>query len=731
MTKLVIAEKPMLARDIARAMCGVPVPENARLPIRGGGYVVAACAGHLLELVEPAEIDAKWGAPWSIEALPVVVPDWPKRPAPGKEGLLDELSGLLAEADCVIHAGDPDDEGQLIVDEVLDHLGYGGPVERVYVNDNIAENIRKAFGRLVPNERCRAAGKAAYARQMGDMCLGVSESRLATLRLHRKLNIGRVQTPTLGLVVARDEAIEGHVKRRYYELTALLDAGCREAAFKFKPGEAMLGGERHVFDRDALAAQKAFIEGIGERGGIAFEVAVSEKPEHPPLPYNLTALQADMSRRYGMSAARTQEVTQQLRDEYKAITYNRSDCQYLKEEHFEEAPRVMARAMRNVGANWPLDYSIKSKAFNDSNVSAHHGIIPQDIEVPAAKLTGDQRKVYEAVVERYAMQFAPPAVYAVSSASFPGAGGEGAFEYMCKRPVSPGWKGVFGGVDAPGEGDCQAAPAWLGAGRYEAHSARWQEAEKETAPPKPYTEGSLISDMASIAKYVSDPEVKAILKKKDEGKKGEHGGIGTVATRASIIEGLKANGYIGESKGKLRSTEMGRAFYRMLPPDLGSADTTARWWLIQQEIAEGKAGVNAIQHSVAEVFRAHLDSAYQGAGLGGGHAAVGKCPLCGQDVVQAGKVYTCASNRSEKQADGTWAQVVGCGFKLFPFCGKAFTPKQAEALLAGRKVALKGCTSKSGRKFDCKVGMDGGGKLAPSFDGGAAKAPSRKAPRRK
>ena len=213
MSKLVIAEKPMLARDIARAITGKEVSESARLPISGNGYTVCACAGHLLELVKPDAIDPKWGIPWSLDVLPIEVHDWPKEPAvdkktgESKKPLIDQIAGLLKTCDSVIAAGDPDDEGQLIVDELLDYLGYAGKVERVYVNDNIEKNIVRAFDKLVPNDSCRGAGNAAYARQMADMCFGVNETRLATKRLDGLFTVGRVQTPTLGLVVKRDEAI--------------------------------------------------------------------------------------------------------------------------------------------------------------------------------------------------------------------------------------------------------------------------------------------------------------------------------------------------------------------------------------------------------------------------------------------------------------------------------------------------------------------------------------------
>lgn len=718
--KLVIAEKPMLARDIARAICGKQVSETARLPISGNGYTVIACAGHLLELVEPDAVNPAWGKPWSLDVLPIQIDDWAKEPTEDKKDLVERIDSLLPEAECVINAGDPDDEGQLIVDEVLDYLGYEGEVLRVFVNDNIEKNIVKAFERLVPNEQCRPAGDAAYARQMADKCFGVNETRLATKRLGGLFSVGRVQTPTLGLVVNRDEAIENHVTRKYYELTAT--GGCADASgapvFKFKPDKDMLAGEKHIFDRDALDGNKARLDGSDR----AFSTAISKKVENPPLPYNLTVLLSDMSRRYGFSASKTQQITQDLRDKYKAITYNRSDSQYLKEEHFAQAPVVLAQAMENVGATWPLDYSIHSKAFNEKNVTAHHGIIPQEIEAPVSDMTEDEAKVYTAIVERYAAQFLSPAIYDVSTSSFDVE--SGTFQAVSTHLREAGFKSVFPHMSKSGkaDGDGSKTP-WLPEGTHHLTAIACEITEGETTPPVPYTEGTLIADMASIAKYVTDPEVVEILKRKDDGKKGEHGGIGTTATRASIIEKLKERGYLEEvEKDKtvqLRSTDKAKAFYRLLPPEIRGADVTARWWLIQQDIAEGKADVNALQQSVIDVFKAHQDTAYVGASI----APVGKCPICGADVVQkkgkeSGKpFYTCSTNKSEQQEDGTYRKLAGCGFMLTVWCGKRFTAKQASALLEGKIIELKGCKSKTtGKTFDCKAKLKKDGTIEPIFD---------------
>lgn len=719
MSKLVIAEKPMLARDIARAITGKNVSETAHLPITGNGYTVCACAGHLLELVEPDSIDPKWGKPWSLDVLPVEVHNWPKEPTEDKKSLVEEIAGLLETCDSVIAAGDPDDEGQLIVDELLDYLGYTGKVERVYVNDNIEKNIVRAFDNLVPNDSCRGAGNAAYARQMADMCFGVNETRLATKRLGGLFTVGRVQTPTLGLVVMRDNAIEHHVTRKFYELSARGTSDAGALTFKFKPGKELLAGEKHLFDTDALEALKDKLDGRD----LPFETTVSKKQENPPLPYNLTVLLSDMSRRFGFTAAKTQQITQDLRDKYKAITYNRSDSQYLKEEHREQAPAVLSQAMENLGVSWPLDYSLHSKAFNDGNVTAHHGIIPQEAKAPVSKMTTDEAKVYTAICERYAMQFLPPAVYDVSESTADVDGGS--LVLTAKRLVDAGFKAVFGNVSDESDGaDSDSENPLVPEGSHTLDGISCAIDEKETTPPKPYTEGTLIADMASIAKYVKDPEIREILKRKDDGKKGEHGGIGTTATRSSIIEGLKTRGYLEERKGKVRATDKAKAFYALLPPEIRGADVTARWWLIQQDIADGKADVNALQDSVIEVFNHHRETAYVGASIAGaGKTVVGKCPRCGKDVVKTGSIYACSSIKNEKQEDGTWKEVAGCGFKLFGFCTKKFTEKQAASLLDGKAVSLRGCKSKAGKTFDCKVVLQKDGSVEPIF---APRKPTKK-----
>ncbi len=721
--KLVIAEKPMLGRDIARAICGREVPEKARLPISGNGYVVCALAGHVLELVEPGDIDPRWR--WDGEfdetRLPIVVDDWPKRPIEGKEGIIEQVSGLLGECESVIHAGDPDDEGQLLVDELLDYLGYAGPVERVLVNDNIEANIRAAFGRLEDNTRYRPLSAAAYARQMADMAFGVSESRLAGMRLKAKVSVGRVQTPTLGLVVARDRAIEGHEQRAFYTLVVhvAVDGG-ETAAFKLRPSDDLLAGDKHIWSPDPLEAAAAALQGRD----LAFETTARGGQKLPPLPYDLTTLQADLSKRHGMTAKQTLEATQRLRDEHHAITYNRSDCRYLPEEYHAQAPATLSAAFANIGRSWAVDPSIRGRAFDDSKVGAHGAIIPQETSFDAKRLRDHDRWAYEAIVERYAMQFSHPLAYEECSSSIPCEAG--ALEHKARRVTDAGFTAVFGEPEEePGEDEL--SPGWISPGRHEGAVASCEVGEGKTSPPKPYTEGTLVTDMASAAKYVADPALKAALKAKDEGKAGEHGGIGTTATRADVLERLKARGFIEDANGKIRSTEKGRAFYDLVPADIRGADLTARWWLIQQEVAAGRADVNAVQRAVAEAFEAHREEAYAGKSLASPGKPVGTCPRCGARVLSRGKVFSCESNKSIRRDDGSWEQESGCGFKVFAVvAGKRLTDVQASALLAGKSPLVKGLTSKAGKKFEARLKLGEDGSVEFVFDG--AKRPKKRRP---
>lgn len=699
--KLVIAEKAELARNIAHAVAGAP--EGCRLPYRGGGYTVCALAGHVLEMDELGDIDPeRWADRYDLSVLPILPRPWPMHVKKGKERALGNVAEALKECDEVIAAGDPDDEGQLLVDEVLEHLGCDKPVMRVFINDNLDANIRKAFGKLQPNERFTRDGDAARARAIADFAFGVNESRLIAARAGSgAISVGRVQTPTLGLVVRRDAEIAGHVKRPYYTGSTPVEVDGERYAFELKLDRELLDDEgKRCTSKETVWA--ALTKARGMAGTV--ETTVKRESYQAPLPYNLTDLTADMSRRYKMSANDVMEATQALREEKRAITYNRSDCNYLPEEAHAEAPSTMASAMANVGADWKLDFSIKGRAFNDKNITAHTGIIPQDTRFDVSKLPRKQKLVYEAIVERYAMQFMPAATADVSTTAIPVEGGD--LVHKAKRAIDAGWKAVRGAGDAD---DKEMQEGFIEAGSHAYKVLEGEVKEAFTKPRPPYTEGTLIKDMASIAKYVQDPEMREVLKKKDEGKKGEHGGIGTTATRAGVLEALKNKGYIEERSGKLISTPLGRDVYNACPEEIRGADMTARWWLMCEEVREGSADVYSVAESVVDTFNSHKETAYAGIKVQrAGVTEVATCPLCGAAVVDKGskaKRVQCSSNRWEKDEQGAYKLVGGCGFGLWKtVAGKKLTNAQLKALIEkGRTGTVKGFKSKAGKSFDAAL----------------------------
>lgn len=689
--ELVIAEKPELARDIACAVAGAP--ENARLPYSLGRWTVCSCAGHLLRLKEPADVDGKWAAPWRLEALPVLIPSWPLEPEPGKEALLARIGRLLKRADRVWHAGDPDDEGQLIVDEVLEWFGWEGPTLRVHVNDSVPENILAAFRAARPNAAFAGESRGARARAVADKCFGVNESRLASIRAGRLVPVGRVQTPALAMVVERDRAVESHEARPVYhvEALALVDGGGPHP-FRLRPRAAGGDGKGRFARREA--AEAALAEALGHRGRARTEARRRTSP--PPLPYNLTALVSEMSRRHGMTAERTAAAAQALRLERRAITYSRTDCRHLKPEHLEQAPGVLRCARESLGAAWDLDLGRPSGAFDASRVSAHHAIIPQRRRVDPSSLPEDQRLVYEAVCERYAMQFMGPCEREVSTtaAELPC----GTLEAVYARVVEGGWRAQLGGTCPPDPLDSRAG-GWIEPGDHAIEVVSARLAEGETSPPRRFTDGSLVSAMASAASRVADPALRAALLSKDEGKDGERGGIGTPATRDEAIARLVSRGLLERrASGALVSTALGRELVDAAPDEAKSVETTARWWLAQREAAEGRASADDLQRMVAAAFESHAERGYEGLSRAGGRARppVGRCPACGAEARLDGRRAECSRE--------------GCGFWLWTrVAGKDLTEAQVRDLLSkGRTRRLKGFRRRDGSAIEapCRVVLD-------------------------
>ncbi|MGL4568797.1 MAG: DNA topoisomerase, partial [Fusobacteriaceae bacterium] len=355
----------------------------------------------------------------------------------------------------------------------------------------------------------------------------------------------------------------------------------------------------------------------------------------PPLPFNLIELQQYCNKKWGYESDRVMRITQDLRDKYKAITYNRSDCRYLSLEHFKEAPEVMERVFKNLDIRVQnMDYTKVSKCFNDDLVTAHHGIIPTNTGVDLKKLTKEERDVYEIICKYYIVQFLGAMIMektlgevrVVDSLILKG---------TSSKTVDYGYREFLDDRDSEDEKDESSSLSSLKSGEYECKIIDGKVLEKETAPKKQYTEASLLKDMTSISKYVKDIRLKEALKDKDRDKKGENGGIGTPATRSTVIKDLFRDKYV-ELKGKeIHPTELGLKVYEYIADEVKTANVTAEWWLIQREIEEG-ASVSKLVRKVENDFLDIMEKSYEK--LGHGERAkerLGRCPKCQGDVTES------------------------------------------------------------------------------------------------
>lgn len=579
---LYIAEKPSLGRAIAAVL---PKPhKNEDGCIRASdGSVVSWCIGHLLEQAEPDAYDERYKS-WQLAHLPIVPDTWKLEAKPKTRKQLAVLRKLVKEADQLVHAGDPDREGQLLVDEVIDHLGVKGArregVKRCLISDLNPAAVRKALQQLRDNREFLPLSVSALARSRADWLYGINMTRAYTIQgrqvgYNGVLSVGRVQTPILGLVVRRDQEIEAFKPVAYYEVLAALQSVTGEP-FKARwlPSEAC----RPWQDEEGRVLSRPLAENVVSRihnqPGVVIAATDKRKQQAAPLPYNLSSLQIDAARRFGLNAKRVLDTCQGLYEKHKLITYPRSDCRYLPAEHFSEAGAVTAAissccpALSRAAEQ--ADLSLRSKAWNDKKVEAHHAIIPTAKSIDPSRLSSDEQKVYELVARQYIAQFYPAWCYSDRQLDIEIAGG--LFRARARQTLDQGWKVLFGGVKRAAEAEEdeaeQSALPDLKKGD-QVHCNEGCLLEKMTQPPRPFTDATLLAAMTGIARFVKDPELRKILKETD--------GLGTEATRAGIIELLFRRTFLQREGKLIHATDTGRALINSLPDVATQPDMTALW----------------------------------------------------------------------------------------------------------------------------------------------------------
>ncbi|MEZ9370768.1 DNA topoisomerase III [Shewanella sp. 10N.286.51.B2] len=580
---LYIAEKPSLGRAIADVL---PKPHK-----KGDGFIMSAngdcvswCIGHLLEQAEPDVYDPAFKS-WQLAHLPIVPSKWQLKPKTNTRSQLSILKKLIKQASSLVNAGDPDREGQLLVDEVISYAGVKADkiaqTQRLLISDLNPSAVKRALGQLRTNKEFVPLSTSALARSRADWLYGMNMTRAYTIQGKKVgyqgvLSVGRVQTPVLGLVVRRDEDIANFQPKAFYEVLAHLLTDNQEGfSAKWKPSEAC----QPYMDEEGRVLAKGLAENVvGRITNKPAEVTKLEsknKRQNPPLPYSLSSLQIDAAKRFGMSAKEVLDTCQSLYERHKLITYPRSDSRYLPAEQHGLAPQVIRAVLSNdagliAKADTP-NAKLKSKAWNDSKVDAHHAIIPTEKNTNLANLSAKESQLYSHIARQYLAQFYPAYIYDETQVEVTIAGG--LFTTKAKQELSLGWKCLFakmqGKDNADGSDDENLATLPPLKKGQQLHCERGELLEKTTQAPKHFTDATLLGAMTGINRYVTNPEVKKILKDTD--------GLGTEATRAGIIELLFNRGYLLRQGKSIIATPVGVGLIHSLPETATTPDMTALW----------------------------------------------------------------------------------------------------------------------------------------------------------
>ncbi|MDA5563675.1 DNA topoisomerase III [Cobetia sp. MMG027] len=590
--RLIIAEKPSLARAIAEALPGRSSKRDGY--IDAGDARVTWCIGHLLEQAPPDDYDERFKR-WSLDHLPIIPAQWKLKPRSQARGQLKTIREQLKLADEVIHAGDPDREGQLLVQEVLEHMRWRGPVKRLLISDMNRSAVTRALNKLDDNQRWQPLYEAALARQRADWLYGMNLTRAWTLTGRQAghdgvLSVGRVQTPLLGLVVRRDEEIEAFEPRAFFPLW--IEAGVATGSFKAwwhapsspwlqrlatKGTQLPLDDKGRLLDSrpaERLARHLATLKTPGD--GHVESVEASDKSQPAPLPYSLSALQVDAARRYRLPAQKVLDTCQALYERHQLITYPRSDCRYLPREHHAGMANLMISACSGDDElerfSGGADFSLRSRAFNDAKVSAHHALAPTGREPDYARLSRDEANLYRMITRNVLAQFYPAYRYREVKVELRFA--KEPFRASGRSVIDEGWKVLFQRAAQASDDKAPAddkTPPPLPA-LQEGEPACVLDCgieEKETRPPEPFNDASLIQAMMNIARYVEDDAVRRTLRDVD--------GLGTEATRAGMLETLINRGYLVRDGQAMRSTRIGRALIHALPDAVSRPERTALW----------------------------------------------------------------------------------------------------------------------------------------------------------
>jgi DNA topoisomerase-3 len=704
---LVIAEKPSVATDLARALGKLPKKDDY---FENDEYVVTSAIGHLVELCLPGELDKKRGK-WSFANLPIIPDAFDLKPIEKSESRYKLIKRLLkrADIDSVINACDAGREGELIFHYIMQLAGNRKPTRRLWLQSMTPEAIRTGFERLRDEQEMVPLADAAVCRSESDWLVGINGTRAMTAFNSKGggfqlTPVGRVQTPTLAILAMREEKIRAFKPRPYWEVYA--DFGVAAGSYrgrwfdeKFKKGDDEQARAERIWNKEF--AEEIVARCAGKPGVIEEE----KKPttQASPLLYDLTTLQREANSRFGLSARRTLQLAQALYEKHKVLTYPRTDSRYLPEDNLGEVkarftkfedPSLATHAQKALAQGW---VNAKTKrVFNDAKVSDHHAIVPTGVS--PKNLDDFELKIYDMVARRFIAVFYPAAQFEVTT-RITRVEGE-AFKTDGKIIVDPGWMAVYG-KQAAGEGDENIVAIKPGE---PASTDHIEIKENETKPPARFTEATLLSAMEGAGKMLEDEELRDAMSQR---------GLGTPATRAQIIEGLLQDGYVVRQGRDLIATSKGLSLITLLRgigvQSLTSPEMTGEWEYKLKQMEQGAMDrprfMEEIRHFTEDIVAKAKDYAGDASTVAGNfHDLEAKCPKCesAEGFKESFKAYECKA----------------CGLLVWKtMAGRELEREDVQALLEKGSVGpLEGFRSKMGRPFSAVVKLDA--EFKQSFDFG-------------
>jgi DNA topoisomerase-3 len=709
---LVIAEKPSVARDLADALPGTF--ENNDSYLESEDTVITFAVGHLVELTEPEDYDERFKK-WRMADLPIVPEEFRLRPRDKKaEKQLKVIHKLLKreDVDRVVNACDAGREGELIFAYIYETSGVDKPVERLWISSMTKSAIKEGFERLRPGEQLRQLEAAARSRSEADWLVGMNATRAATIRgrawVGGVVSLGRVQTPTLALLVKCEREIQAFVPEPYWLVHAEFDP--RYQGLWFEGDETRLKEAKRA---EGIAAK------VSGKDGIVESVERKEQSERAPLLYDLTSLQRDANRRFGFSARRTLQAAQSLYEDKKAITYPRTSSRWLSGDLVPQL-KPTAATLQPIGeyaaaARYvlALQQLPLARVVDDKKVDDHHAIIPTDVEHDVSRFSPDERRVFDLIARRFLAVFHPPARYARTTVVT--LVEEERFRSRGKVTLEAGWRGVYGLLseseqqarqDEEGENESAELPPLQQGQRVKCASAEVE--AKETKPPPRYSEATLLSAMETAGKLVDDEELREAMK---------DSGLGTPATRAETIETLIRREYIERGGKDLMPTPKGLQVITMLEEHpLTSPELTGNWEKRLTDIEHGSGERGAFIKDIADFTRSTVEKIAEldKEKLRPERVELGPCPRCGAEtgeiIKENAKAYGCTSWKSREEP--------GCGFVIWKrVAGRTLTPEIARQLLEeGRtKDVISGFRSRAGKPFRARLVLNGEGKVEFDF----------------